>query len=54
MRAGRGFSRRARRARHTFALCATTPCVSADDGQLNLPSGRHADLSGCGHCDYFL
>jgi hypothetical protein len=29
------------------------PLVSADDGQLNLPSGGHADLSGGGHCDYF-
>jgi hypothetical protein len=54
MRAGRGFSRRARRARHTFAPCATTALVSADDGRLSLPSGGNAGLSVAGHCDYFV
>lgn len=30
------------------------PCVARDDGQLNLPSGGHAELPGRGQCDYFL
>jgi hypothetical protein len=30
------------------------PCVARDDGQLNLPSGGHAELPGRAQCDYFL
>jgi len=30
------------------------PCVARDDGQLNLPSGGHAELPGRERCDYFL
>ncbi len=44
-RAERGVSRRARRARHTFALCATTTLASAER-PAESASGGHADLPG--------
>lgn len=31
-----------------------TPWCHSDDGQLNLPSGGHAELPGRGQRDYFL
>jgi hypothetical protein len=56
-RAGRGFSRRAQRARHKFALCATTtvasaerPAESASGGRTDLPGGAAATATISHNC----